>query len=119
MMPTDRYNRLLSANRELHSFEKRVDELVRGTGHIAAQDLRALGGLLRSMAPEICEPVSGGSGDARLGAVIREYVGNLRTLQTSIERVRCVMLARRAQMGAERQRLNRLHGWADAYRQTT
>jgi hypothetical protein len=119
MMPTDRSSRLLSANRELRSFLARVDGMVHGTADIGAGDLRELGRLLRSMAPEISEGSSHVSVDAALRALIQEYTGNLRALQSSLDQVRCVMLARRVQMEAAGQRLQGLQSWTSAYRQTT
>jgi hypothetical protein len=118
MMPADRHNRLLSANCELRSFLERVDALVHGTGDVDAIELRALGRLLEVMAPEIGEASRGPSVDAVLQALIREYTDNLRALQTSLDQVSCVMLARRAQIEAAQQHLDGLQGWTNAYRQT-
>jgi hypothetical protein len=118
MMPTDRYDRFVSANRELRSFLERVDELVHGTGDLDAGDLRAIGRLLETMAPEIGQTSTGVSGEAVLQAQIQEYIGHLRTLQLSLEQVRCMMFARLAQIGAARQHMNGLQGWANAYHQT-
>lgn len=117
-MPDDHHNRLLYANRELRNFLERVNHLVHGTGEIAAVDLRALGQLLKSMAPEIAASSRDASADAALQAQVREYTGNLRALQASLEQVRCVLLARRAQIEAAQQHVDGFQGWASAYRQT-
>ena len=119
MKPADGYDHLLRANREVQVFLKRVEDLVQGRGDIGGDDLRRIGRLLQSMAPELGELSREVSTNAGMQAPIREYASNLRALQTSFERIRCVMLARRVQLDAERQRLNQLHRWADAYRQTT
>jgi hypothetical protein len=118
MMPTDRYDRFLSANLELRGFLERVDALVHGAGEVDAGNLGAIGRLLDAMAPEIGETSHGISGDAVLEEQIQEYISNLRRLQASLEQVRCVMFARLAQIGAARQHMIGLQGWANAYRQT-
>jgi hypothetical protein len=117
-MPAGRIDRFLSANRELRNFLERVDAMVHGTGDIGPGELRAIGRLLETMAPEIDEASHGVSADAGLQAQFQEYVGNLRALQASLEQVRCVMFARLTQIDAARQHMDGLQGWANAYRQT-
>jgi hypothetical protein len=122
MMPNSRLDRFLSANRELRNFLQRVNGLVHGTGDVGPAELRALGGLLDAMAPEIADSSTAVSADAVLQAQFQEqfqeYVGNLRAVQESLEHVRCVMFARLTQIDAARQHMNGLQGWANAYRQT-
>jgi hypothetical protein len=117
-MPTDRKDHFLSANRELRSFLERVDALVHGAGDVGPGELRAIGQLLEAMAPEINEATTGAPDDAVLRAQIKQYIDNLRTLRVSLEQVRCVMFARLARIGAARQHMEGLHGWANAYGQT-
>jgi ABC-type phosphate transport system auxiliary subunit len=118
MMPAGYLNSLLSANRELRNFLERVDALIHGTSDLGADQLRALGHILEAMAPEISEAKRAASLDASLQAEIREYTANLQALQASIEQVRCVLLARRAQIEAAQQHLGGLQGWTSAYRRT-
>jgi len=54
-MPAGRLNRFLSANRELRNFLERVDAMAHGTGDVGPGELRAIGRLLETMAPEIGE----------------------------------------------------------------
>jgi hypothetical protein len=117
-MPTGRFDRFVSANRELRSFLRRVDELVHGTSDVDAAELRAVSCLLESMAPEIGETSSAAPIDSGLQTQVQEYISNLRTLQASLEQVRCVMFARLAQIDAARQHMNGLQSWTNAYRQT-
>ena len=117
-MPPGRLDRFLSANRELRNFLERVDGMVHGTGDVGPGELRAIGRLLETMAPEIGEASHAVSADAALQAQTQEYVGNLRALQASLEQVRCVMFARLTQIDAARQHMDGLQGWANAYRQT-
>jgi hypothetical protein len=117
-MPYGRLDRFLSANRELRNFLEQVDALARGTSDVGPGELRAIGRLLETMAPEIGEISPAVSLDAVLEAQIREYVGNLRALQAALEQVRCVMFARLTRIEAARQHMDGLQGWANAYRQT-
>ena len=117
-MPPVRLDRFLSANRELRNFLEKVEAMVHGTSDVVPGELRAIGRLLERMAPEIGEASPVVSADALLEAQMQEYVGNLRALQASLEQVRCVMFARLTQIGAARQHLDGLQGWANAYRQT-
>jgi len=118
-MPNDARSRLSLANRELRNFLRRVDGMVLGQGDIGADDLRTIGKLLQSIGQEICESRRGPSADTELPALIQEYAVNLRAARTALEKVRCVMLARRARMDRDRGRVSQLQGWANAYRQTT
>jgi len=117
-MPAGRIDRFLFANRELRNFLERVDAMVHGTGDVGPGELRVIGRLLETMAPEIGEASPAASPDAALQVQIQEYVGNLRALQASLEQVRCVMFARLTQIDAARQHMDGLQGWANAYRQT-
>ena len=118
-MQADQHNRLLSANRELHSCLERMDALVHGKSDIGADELRALGQLLEATTPEVSEAKRNVPVDAVVQSQVQEYIGNLRALQVSLEQVRCVMLARRADLDVARQHIQGLQGWVDAYRQTT
>ena len=117
-MPSERYDHLLSANRELRNFLERVDALTQDAADVDASDLRALHRLVDAMAPEICKPSIGDIADAALQSQIQEYRRNLRALQTSLEQVRSVMLARRAQIEIAREHVDHFQNWADAYQQT-
>ena len=117
-MPAGRLDRFLSANRELRNFLEKVDALVHGTSDVGPGELRAIGRLLETLAPEIVEASPAVSADAALHAQIQEYIRNLQALQASLEQVRCVMFARLAQIEAARQHMAGLHGWSHAYRQT-
>jgi hypothetical protein len=91
--------------------------LVRGTNDVGAEDLRAIGRLLETMAPELAA-VSHNASDAALQEQVQRYISNLRSLQVSLEQIRCVMLARRAKLDSARQHVEGVRSWANAYRQT-
>ena len=117
-MPADRYDRFVSANRELRGFLERVNELVHGPSDVGPGELRTIGLLLETMAPVIAEKPTAVAVDAGLQTQFLEYIANLRALQTSLEQVRCVMFARLTQIDAAREHMNGLQGWANAYRRT-
>jgi hypothetical protein len=118
MMKDEQHERFQSANHELRDFLDRVSALVQGTGNLGAADLQALSRFLEMMTPEIGAAGCNTTIDAALKAVIAEYKNNLIELQAGLEQVRCVMLARRAQLEAARQHMDAFRGWAHAYRQT-
>jgi hypothetical protein len=118
-MNTDRNELFASANLELLAFLSQADGLVQGTSDLGAEDLRAIGRLLETMAPEMAKSPRNGCDDAGAREQVQRYISNLRSLQVSLEQVRCVMLARRAKLEAARQHVEGVRGWADAYRQTS
>jgi hypothetical protein len=117
-MAANRFELFLSANRDLRAFLARVDGLASGRDDLKPDDLRALGRLLESMAPEIAQASPEDAADTNLQIQVKEYISHLRTLQSALEQVRCVMLARRAELDVARQHIEGFRGWADAYRQT-
>ena len=117
-MNSNRSDLFASANLELYAFLSRVDGLVQGTSDLDAKDVRAIGRLLETMSPEIANAPRNVSDDACAQEQVQQYISNLRSLQVSLEQVRCVMLARRAKLDAARQHIEGVQGWANAYRQT-
>jgi hypothetical protein len=116
-MKTNKNNLFADANHKLHVFLERADGLVHGTTDVSAEDLRALGRLLETMAPQMAE-VSHNDSDAVLQEQVQRYIANLRSLQVSLEQIRCVMLARRAKLDSARLHVEGVRSWANAYRQT-
>jgi len=117
-MNGNRNDLFASANQELRAFLSRAENVVQGTGDIGAEDLRALGQLLDRMAPEMAEDPRKVPGDAIVQEEVQRYVSNLRSVQVSLEQIRCVMLARLAALDATRRHVEGFHDWANAYQQT-
>src|SRR4029077_8997951 len=113
------HERFLSANQELRDFLRRVENLVHGTGTITDGDLKALSRRLSNLAPEIGDAAHSETLDAGLRNEVAEYVKNLRALQIALEKVRCIMLARKIQLESAKRHLVGLQGWVNAYSQTT
>jgi len=117
-MDQHKHERFLAANQELRDFLRRVEGLTTGTRSITEVDLTALSQRLSTLAPEVgdasrSETLNGDQRDE-----VAQYVNNLRALQIALEKVRCVMLARKMQLETEKRHLNGLQGWVNAYHQT-
>ena len=117
-MTSEQQERFRSANHELRNFLDAVRALVRGAGEIEAADLQTLSRLLETMAPEMGAASREAALDAILGEAIAEYKTNLQNLQSALEQVRGVMLARRAQLDAAKQHMDTFQSWVSAYRRT-
>jgi hypothetical protein len=118
-MDQQNHERFLSANQELRDFLRRVENLVNGTGSITDGDLKALSQRLSNLAPEIGDASHSETLDTGLRIEVAEYVKNLRALQSALEKVHCIMLARKFQLEAAKRHLYGLQGWVNAYNQTT
>jgi len=115
--------RVNAANRELNEFLRKVDGLSKGTEAITEHDLQSLSQLLSTLAPEVAKVLNTsapaqGRQDDQQGELLG-YFENLRTLQTALETVRCVMLARKTELDGARRHLHGLQSWVNAYNQTT
>lgn len=118
-MENQKHERFAVANRELGEFLRRVDCLAKGTESITEGDLESLSRRLSMLAPVVGDASRGETLDESLQNEIATYVKNLRALQIALERVRYIMLARKAQLDIAKRRLHGLQGWVDAYNQTT
>jgi hypothetical protein len=113
------HERFLVANQELRDFLRKVEHLAQGTGMVTDGDLKALSLRLSTLAPEVGDASRSETLDADLRNEVAEYVKNLRALQTALENVRCIMLARKLQLENAKHHLYGLQGWVNAYSQTT
>jgi ABC-type phosphate transport system auxiliary subunit len=119
MMDNNKHERFLAANQELRDFLRRVEDLAKGAGTITDKDLKTLSQRLSTLAPEVGDAARGETLDAGLRTEVAEYVGNLRRLQSALEKVRCIMLARKMELEGAKRHLHGLQGWVNAYSQTT
>jgi hypothetical protein len=111
--------RFAAANLELNAFLRKVDGLANGTESITEENLKSLSQRIAVLDPLAAEILSVQEHDAMQQTEITEYVQNLRALQSALETVRCVTLARKTQLDGARRHLQGLQGWVSAYRQTT
>jgi hypothetical protein len=118
MMEDQKHVCFAAANIELSEFLRRVDGLASGTESITERDLQSLSRRLSTLAPEIGDASRGVTLNETLQDEIATYVKNLRALQTALEKVRCIMLARKMQLEGAKRHLHGLQGWVNAYHQT-
>lgn len=118
-LTSPKHERFAAANEELRGFLERVDGLANGTASITEGDLRAVSQRIANLSPEVGEASRGEVLDQQVQLEIAEYVRNLRALQSALEKVRCIMLARKAHLESAKRHLDSLQGWVDAYNQTT
>jgi|HubBroStandDraft_6_1064221.scaffolds.fasta_scaffold106725_1 hypothetical protein len=118
-MDDQKHERFLSANQELRGFLHRVENLVNGTGTITDGYLKALSQRLSNLAPEIGDASHSETLDAGSRNEVAEYVKNLRALQSALEKVHSIMLARKLQLKSSRRHLVGFQGWVNAHSQTT
>jgi hypothetical protein len=118
-MEDETHARFLWANQELRAFLRRVERLANGTGTANENDLQKAAQHLLNLAPEIGDAARGETLDAGLQLEIAEYVTNMRALQDALEKVRCVMLARRTQFETTKHRVDCPQSWVNAYHETT
>ena len=113
-----KYERFTAANDELRGFLRRVDGLANGTQSVSEGDLRSVSQRIANLGPEVGDASRGATLDQPLQEEIAEYVRNLRALQTALERVRCVMLARKVQLESAKRHVEGVKDWVDAYNHT-
>jgi hypothetical protein len=119
LMNQPNHERFLSANKELRDFLRGVENLANGSSTITDGDLKALSQRLSNLAPGIGDASRSETLDAGLRIEVAEYVKNLRALQIALEKVRCIMLARKLQWESAKRHLVGLQGWVNAYSETT
>jgi len=110
-----KHERFAAANNELRSFLNRVDGLTSGTENVSEGDLRSVSQRIANLAPEVGDASRGADLDDSVRHEIGEYVRNLRALQLALEKVRCVMLARKVQLETAKRHVEGLKGWVEAY----
>jgi hypothetical protein len=113
-----KYERFTAANDELRGFLRRVDGLANGTQSVSEGDLRSVSQRIANLGPEVGDASRGATLDQPLQEEIAEYVCNLRALQRALERVRCVMLARKVQLESAKRHVEGVKDWVDAYNHT-
>jgi ABC-type phosphate transport system auxiliary subunit len=119
LVNNQRHVRFAAANCELREFRYKVDELAGGKETITERDLQALSQRLEMLSPEVGDASRASTLDKALQDELGNYVVNLRALQSALEKVRCIMLARKLQLESSRRHLHSVQGWVNAYGHTT
>ena len=116
---TPKHERFAAANEELRGFLERVDGVANGIASVTDGDLRAVSQRIANLSPEVGDASRGETLDSQLQMEIDEYVRNLRSLQNALEKVRCIVMARKAQLESSKRHLDGLQSGMNAYNQTT
>jgi hypothetical protein len=111
-------SRVRQANAQLQQQLHGIAEMLAGRARFAVAEVRAIAEPLEHMAPLLAEGQRMRSGWPELDAELNSYAQNLRALQTGLDRVRLVMLARCAGIEAQRGHLEAVGLWAAAWQQT-
>jgi hypothetical protein len=117
-MERAKHSRFFAANQELRTFLRRAEGLASWSDTISEEALMAIWHRLLDLAPEVEDASGCEMLDVELQEEIAAYVKNLRALQQAVETIRCVMLARHAELLETKRHLHGLAGWVHAYRQT-
>jgi hypothetical protein len=106
-------------NNELRIFLSGAQDFIGGSDTLEPIDLDRIRERIESLAPLVLHTQHSGCTDTSLKQELVEYVQHLEYLQSSLEKMRCTLLARRAQMEAARRHLDTTQAWLAAYRQCT
>lgn len=93
-------------------------EALAGRQDFAVAEIRAISKRLGQMEPIVSRARELRANDPELDSNLKTYAEILRELQTALEQVRFMLLAKQAQLGATRGHLETVNLWATAYTQT-
>jgi hypothetical protein len=110
--------RIRQANAKLQLFLGRVGEALAGRQNFTAEDVRAIAEPVSEMAPVVCHAEHLRAVVPQLRDELEIYAQNLSEMDQAFDRLRCVLLARSAQIETQRGHLETVRLWADAWRQT-
>lgn len=117
-MDTVALARARAANGRLQGLLVRAREFLAGRRNFGPEDLRALAAPVNEMGPLVSEAAGRREGSPELAGELEVYAQNLHSLQSTLDAVRCVLLARCATIEAERAHLSTVSLWAEAWRHT-
>jgi hypothetical protein len=106
------------ANARLERALGDIGEALAGRREFTPEDVRAIAAPVQAMAAVVSQAELLRAAHPALRAELDRYAGNLAAMQQAFDRVRCVLLARRAQMAARRGHLETVRRWAATWQQT-
>ena len=118
-MENKTHERFFSANQELRDFLRRAEVLVKKRGIVSDEELETISQCLLNLSAGVGDASRSEKLDTGLQGEIAEYVKNLKAFLGALEKVRSIMLARRAQLKAAKGQTGALHGWGHVRPQTT
>jgi len=111
-------NRVRSANDRLRSALDVVRGALAGRCQFSVEDMRAISTPLSDMSPLIADAKRLRKIQPELGGAFEAYAETLSAVQTSLDQMRFMLLARRGQVDSTRGHLETVGRWADTLRQT-
>jgi hypothetical protein len=112
------YKRVQESNLKIRSILSCAENALAGRQDITAENIREMSQTLAEMGTIIAEAGELRAMDTRLDAGLKEYAGNLLDLQTALDQVRFMLLARQTKLEASRHHLESVNLWATAFQQT-
>jgi len=106
------------ANLRLRDILLRARDALAGRQNFTVQEIRALSGPLAEMRQIVSRAAELRAADAELAVELNHYAVTLEELQTSLERVRFMLVARQTHLAAAQGNLERVALWAGALKQT-
>jgi hypothetical protein len=111
-------NRVRGANAKMESLLRRADGALAGRQNFSVEEVRAIAEPVAEMASIVSEAEHLRTTVPELHGELNTYAKNLGEMQTALDRVRVVLLARCAHMEAQQNHLETLGLWAAAWRKT-
>jgi len=106
------------ANSKLQTLLQRVADALAGRRNFGVEDIRAMAEPVAQMAPIVSDAEHLRAAVPEMHGELDTYAKNLGEVQTALDRVRIVLLARCAHLEAQRGHLETLGLWAAAWRKT-
>jgi len=111
-------NRMRSANDRLRSVVDLMRGALAGRCQFGVEDMRAVSAPLFEMAPLVADAKRLRKMQPELDSAFENYAQTLSEVQTSLDQMRFMFLARRAQIESTRGHLEIVGRWADTLSQT-
>lgn len=109
---------MLRVNARLAELLEGARRALRGEGNFGAEEVRQLRQPVEEMAPIVAESAELRRLRPELDGQLDLYKSNLGQLQTTLEQIRIMLLARQASLEAGRAQLCAVSQWMTAFRQT-
>lgn len=111
-------DRVREAEAKLRSLLVRARDALAGRQDFTVKDIRSISERLGQMDPIVAQAADLRAKDVQLDADFRTYAETLKQLETTLEQVRFMLLARQAHLNAARSHLETVNLWATAFKQT-
>ena len=111
-------DRIRQANTSLGNILSCIRGALAGSHNLMASEIQAISEPLCGMDPIISRAAELRAGDMEFDQELKKYKLNLEELQTKLEQVRFMFLARQTHLVAAQDNLERVSLWAEALKQT-